>query len=95
LNFLYNVLYYICNSKNIKNMKLINSIAFYFFAVVSMIMVLNESSIIYNIIGFAFVIILFMSLKNSSKENIYELIGINWLQKKFNSNSVIMDMTNE
>ena len=75
-------------------MKLINSIAFYFFAVVSMIMVLNESSVICNIIGFAFVIVLFMSLKNSSKESVYELLGINWLQEKLN-NPVIMEMKNE
>jgi hypothetical protein len=59
-----------------------------------MIMVLNESSVICNIIGFVFAIILFMSLKNSSKESVYELLGINWLQKKFN-NPVIMEMKNE
>ena len=40
-------------------------------------------------------LVFFPIIKNLSKEQLYEIMGITWLQKKFNSNPVIMDMTNE
>jgi len=76
-------------------MKILNSISFYILITISIVMVLNNSSICYSIIGLILMIYLFMTLKNSSKEYIYDLLGITYLQKKFKNNVVIMDMTNE
>jgi hypothetical protein len=76
-------------------MKILNSISFYILSVMAMVMVLNDNFNRYTIIGICIMIVLFMSLKDSSKESIYELLGITWLQKKFKNNPIIMDMTNE
>lgn len=40
-------------------------------------------------------VIFFPIIKNLPKEQIYEITGVTWLQKKFKNNPVIMDMTNE
>ena len=76
-------------------MKILNSISFYILSVMSMVMILNDTFNRYTLIGFIIMFILFMILKNSSKESIYNLLGIIYLQKKFKNNVVIMDMTNE
>lgn len=76
-------------------MKILNSISFYILSVMSMVMILNDTPNRYTLIGFIIMFILFMTLKNSSKKSIYDLIGITYLQKKFKNNIVIMDMTNE
>lgn len=76
-------------------MKILNSISFYVLSIVSMVMVLNDTPNRYTLIGLFIMFVLFMSLRNSTKENIYELLGITWLQSKFKNNVVIMDMTNE
>lgn len=76
-------------------MKILNSISFYILSVMSMVMILNDTFNRYTLIGFIIMFILFMILKNSSKESIYNLLGITYLQKKFKNNVVIMDMTNE
>ena len=39
--------------------------------------------------------IFFPIIKSLSKEQIFEITGVTWLQKKFANNEVIMDMTNE
>ena len=76
-------------------MKIQNSISFYILTTISIVMVLNNSSIPYKIIGLILMIYLLMTLKNSSKESIYDLLGITYLQKKFKNNKVIMEMTKE
>lgn len=76
-------------------MKILNSISFYILSVMSMVMVLNNTSNRYTLVGLVIMFILFGILRNSSKEDIYELLGINWLQKQFKNNPIIMDMTKE
>lgn len=76
-------------------MKILNSISFYILSVMAMVMILNENVNRYNFIGFIILGILFMYLKNSTKEEIFELLGITWLQNKLNNSELIMDMTNE
>ena len=76
-------------------MKILNSISFYILSVMAMVMILNENVNRYTFIGIVIFGILFMYLKNSTKEEIFELLGITWLQKKFKNSELIMDMTNE
>ena len=76
-------------------MKLLNSISFYILLVMAIVMILNNEFNYYDFIGLVILGILIMSLKNSSKENIYELLGIDWLKKKFKNFELIMDMTKE
>ena len=76
-------------------MKILNSISFYIMSVMAMVMILNENVNRYNFIGFIILGILFMHLKNSTKEDIFELLGINWLQNKLKNSELIMNMTNE
>lgn len=40
-------------------------------------------------------VVFFPIIKKLPKEQIYEITGATWLQKKFKNNPVIMDMTNE
>lgn len=40
-------------------------------------------------------IVFFPIIKSLSNEQIYEITGVAWLQKKFKNNTVIMDMTVE
>lgn len=76
-------------------MKLINSISFYLIASFGLISVLNENFNRFNIIGILIFIYIFISFKNYTKEEIYDILGITWLQKKFKNNKVIKEMTNE
>lgn len=76
-------------------MKILNSISFYILSAMAMVMILNENVNRYNFIGFIILGILFMYLKNSTKEEIFELLGIIWLQNKLKNSELIMDMTNE
>ena len=76
-------------------MKILNSISFYIMSVMAMVMILNENVNRYNFIGFIILGILFMYLKNSTMEEIFELLGITWLQNKLKNSELIMDMTNE
>lgn len=76
-------------------MKLINLLFFYLLVFVSMVMVLNDNFNRYSIIGICLMIVLAMFLKTCNKNEIYELLGIAWLQKKFKNNKVIMEMTKE
>ena len=76
-------------------MKLINSISFYLIASFGLMSVLNENFNRFNIIGILIFIYIFISFKNYTKEEIYDILGITWLQKKFKNNKVIKEMTNE
>ena len=40
-------------------------------------------------------VVFFPIIKKIPTEQIYEITGVTWLQKKFKNNDVIMDMTNE
>ena len=40
-------------------------------------------------------VVFFPIIKSIPTNQLYEIMGINWLQSKFNNNPVIMDMTNE
>lgn len=75
--------------------KLINSISFYIIALSGMIMVLNNNFNLFNIVGVLIIALIGIWFKDSSKEEIYDTLGITWLQKKFKNNKVIIDMTNE
>lgn len=75
--------------------KLINSISFYIIALGGMVMVLNNNFNLFNIVGVLIIVLIWMWFKDSSKEEIYDTLGITWLQKRFKNNDIIMDMTNE
>lgn len=62
---------------------------------VSVLMMLNGTPNFYTVMGIIFAIFLVLSLRNYSKDEIYELLGITWLQNRFKNNEVIMDMTKE
>lgn len=76
-------------------MKILNSISFYILSVMAMVMIINENVNRYTFIGIVIFGILFMYLKNSTKEEIFEVLGITWLQNKFKNSELIKDMTNE
>jgi len=40
-------------------------------------------------------VVFFPIIKNLPNDQLYEIMGITWLQKKFKNNSVIMEMTKE
>jgi len=40
-------------------------------------------------------IVFFPIIKNIPETKLHEIMGITWLQKKFNNNKVIMEMTKE
>ena len=70
------------------------SFNFYLLVVINIIAVQNPisrwmmSAIILDIVFFPII-------KSLSNEQIYEITGVTWLQKKFKNNLVIMDMTKE
>lgn len=76
-------------------MKLINSISFYIIAIAGVMMTLNNEFNIFNAIGILILLFILISMMYSTKKENYDALGITWLQKKFNNNKVIMDMTNE
>jgi len=70
------------------------SFNFYLLAVINIIAVQNPISrwmLVAIILDVVFVPI----IKKLPKEQIYEITGATWLQKKFKNNPVIMDMTVE
>ena len=75
--------------------KLINSISFYCILFGGIVLTLNNEFGIFNIIGILILAFIYISMKDYTKEEVYEVLGITWLQKKFKNNPVIMDMTNE
>jgi hypothetical protein len=76
-------------------MKLINSISFYILAIIGVLFTTNGEFNSFNIIGIFILVYLLFNMKNHSKQENYDILGITWLQAKFNNNTVIMDMTNE
>ena len=74
--------------------KIIYSVSFYV-AVASNLMMICSNNLIYICLGLICMIFILSFIKMSGKEAIYELAGINWLQKTFKNNPIIQDMTNE
>lgn len=76
-------------------MKIINSISFYVLATLGTIFVLSDELNRFTFIGLFILFVLYRICKNMESNEIYDLLGITWLQKKFKNNKVIMDLTNE
>lgn len=76
-------------------MKLLNSISFYILASLATVFILNDELNRFTFIGLFIAVVLYVALRHSTEEEIYELLGINWLQKKFKNNPIIMDLKNE
>lgn len=76
-------------------MKLLYSVSVYVSAILAMMFIFSERPVWIMPIGFAILLGLYHWAKNTSSEVLCEVLGITALQKKFNSNPVIMDMTNE
>lgn len=70
------------------------SFNFYLLAVINLIAINNIFSR-WMIAAIMLDIIFFPIIKNLPKEKIFEITGATWLQKKFKTNRIIMDMTNE
>ena len=75
--------------------KIICSIAFYFAATSAMFLILNTTSLYYKFVGLMIIFCLLNFMKVIGMKAMKEILGINWLQKKFKNNCVIMDMTKE
>ena len=70
------------------------SFNFYLLVVMNIIAMQNPISkwmLITVVLDFVF----FPIIKNLPNEQLYEIMGITWLQSKFKNNVVIMDMTKE
>lgn len=74
--------------------KIICSISFYAAFTINFILIISNSFWT-NLIGVILMIIMYKICKHIGSEMMTEILGINWLQKKFKNNVVIMDMTNE
>ena len=70
------------------------SFNFYLLVVINIIAVQNPISR-WMMVAIILDVVFFPIIKKLPNENLYEIMGITWLQKKFNNNTVIMDMTNE
>lgn len=70
------------------------SFNFYLLFVMNIIAIQNPISK-WMVITVVLDVVFFPIIKNLPKEQLYEIMGITWLQKKFKNNPVIMDMTNE
>ena len=70
------------------------SFNFYLLFVINIIAIQNPISK-WMLITIVMDLIFFPIIKNIPVEQLYEIMGINWLQSKFKNNDVIMDMTNE
>lgn len=75
--------------------KLMVSIAFYVAAFVAMVLVFNNESIFLTFVGLMTIFLMMSFAKAFGIEEMYNILGINWLKNKFKNNCVIMDMTNE
>ena len=74
--------------------KIICSSFFYLFATVMVVLLCCNSFTCVFISTVMFLILYFIG-KALGKEVMYEIMGINWLQKTFKNNPVIMDLKNE
>jgi len=70
------------------------SFNFYLLVVINIIAVQNPISR-WMLATIVLDIVFFPIIKKIPNNQLYEIMGITWLQKKFNNNPVIIDMTNE
>lgn len=70
------------------------SFNFYLLAVINLIAIQNPISQ-WMVITIILDIVFFPIIKKIPEKQLHEIMGITWLQKKFKSNKIIMDMTNE
>ena len=70
------------------------SFNFYLLVVMNIIAIQNPISM-WMLVTMILDVVFFPIIKGFPKEQLYEIMGITWLQKKFKNNVVIMDMTNE
>ena len=70
------------------------SFNFYLLVVINIIAAQNPISR-WMMVAIILDVVFFPIIKKLPKEQIYEITGATWLQKKFKNNPVIMDMTNE
>ena len=70
------------------------SFNFYLLVVINIIAVQNPLSR-WMLATIVLDVVFFPIIKKIPNNQLYEIMGITWLQKKFNNNPVIMDMTNE
>jgi len=75
--------------------KSIISIMFYFVAIMAIVFIFNNESVFLTFIGLMIIFSLMSFAKAFGKDVMYNILGINWLQKKFKNSELIMDMTNE
>ena len=71
-----------------------NSFGFYLLVVMNLVAIQNPCSK-WMIAAIILDVIFFPIIKILPNEQLYEITGVTWLQKKFKNNEVIMEMTNE
>ena len=76
-------------------MKKVFNFVFFFLMVIMNAVVLSGNSLKFVFIMIMLDIIYLIWLSGKSNSEIFEITGASWLQKKFKSNEIIMDMTNE
>ena len=74
--------------------KICISFNFYLLVVINIIAVQNPISR-WMMTAIILDIVFFPIIKNIPETKLHEIMGITWLQKKFNNNKVIMEMTKE
>jgi len=70
------------------------SFNFYLLVVINIIAVQNPISR-WMMTAIILDVVFFPIIKNIPETKLHEIMGITWLQKKFNNNKVIMEMTKE
>ena len=70
------------------------SFNFYLLVVINIIAVQNPISR-WMLAAIILDVVFFPIIKNIPETKLHEIMGITWLQKKFNNNKVIMEMTKE
>ena len=75
--------------------KIICSVSFYFALASAMFLILDGNSVFYKFLGLFIGFWLMSFAKAVGFNAMCEVLGINWLMKKFKNNEVIMDMVNE
>ena len=73
---------------------LVFSFGFYFLLVMNLIAISNPFSL-WMLVAVFFDLVTLYNSKNISSNTLYKISGINYLQKMFKNNPIIMEMTNE
>ena len=94
MNFSGLLLYYYCNQINKDMNKILNFLGFYFLLVMNFLAVMNPISWVF-VLAIVLDIIFFPVLSKLPKEKIYEVSGMNLLQKIFKNNMIINELTTE